>query len=183
MVRRREEPNRLGKYCNKFLFDYSGRDIDLCIQRLSIQSEIYGRASASTKRRMRIRALFLASLTLNATAVWTAKLLPKGAFSMSSQRLFFKKRWRLDPEGWGANAKSCFARALCGHSPGEDGVCVDRHLERMELKPRSAAEQWVDWFRLYESMYGPGEAVVCARWHIGVLDWIAMEADRPAPWK
>jgi len=171
------------KYHNRFLFDYSGEELGLCLSRLDLQERLYALASAPAQRRMRIRGLFTAALTLNATAVWTAKLLLRGGFSMSSQRIFFQRRWRLDPKEWGSNPKSCFARALCGYSVGQDGVCVDRHLERMELAPANAAQQWRDWFRLYESMYGPGETTLCARWHINLLDWIAGRSGRPATWK
>jgi hypothetical protein len=173
----------LQKYHNKYLFDYSREEIDRCLRRLVHQSEIYDLCAAVTQRRMRVRALFVAAFTLNATAIWTAKLLMKGTFSMITQLKFFRKRWRLDPEEWGANAKSCFSRALCGYSIGADGVCVDRHLQRMDLSPKDAAEQWGDWFRLYESMYGPGETVLCVRWHIELLDWIAMLSGKPVPWK
>jgi len=176
-------PVRLGKYHNRYLFDYCQDEVEKCLVRLADQSRIYGSRSAATRWKMRARALFVAAFTLNATAVWTAKLLVNGTFSMITQRRFFKKRWRLDPGAWGKNAKSCFARALCGHSIGKDGVCVDRHLERMELNPQNAVAQWRDWFRLYESMYGPGETVLCVRWHIELLDWIAMLGEKPAPWK
>jgi hypothetical protein len=173
----------LGKYHNKFLFNYSGEEIDKCIRRLADQVELYQTGTPSTRRRMRVRALVVAALTLNATAVWTAKLLMQGKFSMRTQRAFFRKRWRLDPKEWGVTAKSCFARALCGYSVGADGVCVDRHLQRMGLVPIDAAAQWRDWFRLYESMYGPGETVLCVRWHIELLDWIAMLGGKPVSWK
>jgi hypothetical protein len=102
---------------------------------------------------------------------------------MVTQRLFLRKRWRLSPEEWGVNPKSCFARALCGYSVGKDGVCVDRHLERMELSPQDAVQQWREWFRLYESMYGPGESMLCVRWHVELLNWIAGLGGKPAPWK
>lgn len=171
------------KYHNTYLFDYSGEEILKCLRRLALQAEIYRAGTLKVRRRMRARALMVAALTLNATAVWTAKLLMQGKFSMRTQRAFFKKRWNLDPKQWGPTAKSCFARALCGYSVGADGVCVDRHLERMDLFPKDAAEQWRDWFRLYESMYGPGETVLCVRWHVELLDWIAMMAERPASWK
>ena len=171
------------KYHNTYLFDYSGEEIRKCLSRLADQAELYKAGTVSIRRRMRVRALMVASLTLNATAVWTAKLLMQGKFSMRTQRAFFRKRWKLDPKEWGPTAKSCFARALCGYSVGSDGVCVDRHLERMDLLPKDAAEQWRDWFRLYESMYGPGETVLCVRWHVEILDWIAVQADRPSSWK
>jgi len=171
------------KYHNTYLFDYCGEEIRKCLARLSDQAELYKKGSDAVRKRMRVRALVVASLTLNATAVWTAKLLMQGKFSMRTQKAFFKKRWKLDPKEWGTTAKSCFARALCGYSTGADGVCVDRHLERMDLLPKDAAEQWRDWFRLYESMYGPGETVLCVRWHIELLHWIAMQAERPVSWK
>lgn len=171
------------KYHNVFLFDYPGAEIRKCLDRLAVQAELYRAGIASIQRRMRVRALMVASLTLNATAVWTAKLLMQGKFSMRTQRAFFRKRWRQDPKDWGPTAKSCFARALCGYSVGADGVCVDRHLERMDILPKDAADQWKDWFRLYESMYGPGETVLCVRWHIEILDWIAVQAERPISWK
>lgn len=173
----------LQKYHNRYLFDYSREEIQKCLGRLSSQPELYKALSGVAQKRMLVRGLFVAAFTLNATAIWTAKLLVSGRFSMSTQKLFFKKRWRLDPKEWGANAKSCFARALSGYSIGKDGVCVDRHLERMGIVPKDASAQWEDWFRLYESMYGPGEVILCARWHIELLDWIAMLAKKPLPWK
>lgn len=171
------------KYHNQYLFDYSREEIKKCMARLDEQAVLHESGSSSVRRRMRVRGLLVAAFTLNATAIWTAKLLLKGKFSMVTQVRFFKKRWKLDPKEWGENAKSCFARALCGYSVGKDGVCVDRHLERMELNPKNAAAQWKHWFRLYESMYGPGEAVLCVRWHIEILDWIAGRRGRPKPWK
>jgi len=182
-IRKDFQTNALGKYHNRFLFDYSGAEIEKCMIRLADQVELYKVGTAITQRRMRVRALIVAALTLNATAVWTAKLLMQGKFSMRTQRAFFRKRWKLDPKDWGPTAKSCFARALCGYSVGADGVCLDRHLQRMDLLPKDAAEQWRDWFRLYESMYGPGETVLCVRWHIELLDWIAVLAKRPSSWK
>lgn len=187
-VRKRSRPNDLveagsSKYYNQFLFDYSKEETRKCMRRLSDQAKIYDSHSHLDQWRMRIRGLYVASLTLNATAIWTAKLLKRGRVSMVTQVLFFRKRWRSHPKDWGANAKSCFARALSGHSIGKDSVCIDRHLERMGLVPKNAAEQWRHWFRLYESMYGPGETILCVRWHIGLLDWIAMRAERPEPWK
>lgn len=173
----------MGKYHNRYLFDYSGEAVAVCLRRLSEQPTYYKSMGSVDRLRMQVRALFMAAFTLNATAIWTAKLLHRGVFSMRTQRLFFVKRWRKDPREWGDGAKSCFARALCGYATGEDGVCVDRHLERMGLRPKSAEEQWRDWFRLYESMYGPGEAVLCIRWHVEVLDWIALTGKRPAAWK
>jgi hypothetical protein len=182
-IRKDFESSVIGKYHNRFLFDYSGEEIWKCMGRLAVQAELYKTATMLIRRRMRVRALVVAALTLNATAVWTAKLLMQGKFSMRTQRAFFRKRWRLDPKDWGPTAKSCFARALCGYSVGVDGVCVDRHLQRMELFPKDAAEQWQDWFRLYQSMYGPGEAVLCVRWHVELLDWIAVQGKRPVSWK
>jgi hypothetical protein len=173
----------LGKYHNRYLFDYPREEIDKCLRRLADQPEIYESCAAMARRRMQVRALFVSAFTLNATAIWTAKLLLRGVFSMVTQRRFFRKRWRLKPAEWGENAKSCLARALCGYSLGKDGVCVDRHLERMNLAPQDATAQWRDWFRLYGSMYGPGEAAFCARWHVGCLDWVAMLNEKPAPWK
>jgi hypothetical protein len=110
----------MGKYHNRFLFDLCGDEIAKCLARLEDQSKIYESRSAASRWKMRTRALFVAAFTLNATAIWTAKLLTKGTFSMVTQFRFFKKRWRLDPVEWGQNAKSCFARALSGHSVGQD---------------------------------------------------------------
>lgn len=172
------------KYHNRFLFEYARPMLDRCLKRLDVQGYIYWEGTAWRRRRMRVRALYLASLTLNASATWTATLLEQHhGFSMRTQRLFFTKRWRLHPDEWGANAKSCFARALCGHSLGPEGVCVDRHLERLEMAPQSAKEQWEGWFRLYESMYGPGETELCIQWHIDALDWIVGYRGRPEAWK
>lgn len=182
-IRKDFESNSLQKYHNQYLFDYCHSEVEECLARLADQEKIYRSRSAATRWRMRVRALFVAAFTLNATAIWTAKLLVKGKFSMITQFRFFRKRWRMDPKEWGPNAKSCFSRALCGYSAGSDGVCVDRHLQRMDLTPKNAAEQWRDWFRLYESMYGPGETALCVRWHIEVLDWIALLGKRPVPWK
>jgi len=182
-IRKDFETASMGKYHNRFLFDLCGDEIAKCLARLEDQSKIYESRSAASRWKMRTRALFVAAFTLNATAIWTAKLLTKGTFSMVTQFRFFKKRWRLDPVEWGQNAKSCFARALSGHSVGQDAVCVDRHLQRMDLLPKNAAEQWRDWFRIYESLYGPGEAALCIRWHVEVLDWIAMLRGRPSAWK
>lgn len=171
------------KYHNRFLFDLSGEEIDSCILRLERQTEIYLEKSDFERRRMETRGLFTAAMTLNATAVWTAKLLVRGTFSMISQTRFFRNRLKKSPADWGASAKSCFARALSGYSIGPDGVCVDRHLERTNLAPENAAGQWREWFRLYESIYGPGEAVGCVKWHKELLDWIAGLAEKPEPWK
>jgi hypothetical protein len=171
------------RYHNRFLFDYSKGEIDRCLGRLSDQAAIYGSHGPKVQRIMRTRALFVAALTLNATAVWTAMMVARGSFSMRTQVLFFRKRWRQGAGEWGENAKSCFARALSGYSIGQDGVCVDRHLERMGIAPADAAAQWSDWFRLYESLYGPGETVLCVRWHVELLDWIAIRGEKPMPWK
>lgn len=170
------------KYHNRQLFNYSGPDVDRCLDRLAEQGSIYW-TTPTIRRKMRLRALFTAAMTLNATAVWTAKLLVRGTFSMSTQSIFFRRRFRMYPAEWGANAKSCFARALSGYSLGADGVCIDRHLERLGLAPKDAPEQWAHWFRLYESMYGPGETVLCVRWHVELLDWIAGRRGTPVPWK
>lgn len=178
-----EDVNQSVRYHNRFLFDYCGREIDACIERLRDQASLYLANDARLKRRMRIRALFTAALTLNATAVWTARLLSRGTFAMVTQRRFFMKRFRLDPKEWGPTAKSCFARALSGFSLGPDGVCIDRHLQRMAISPADAVEQWRDWFRLYESLYGPGETVLCVRWHVELLDWIALMGPKPVSWK
>lgn len=171
------------KYHNRFLFDYSGGEIDSCVSRLERQAEIYGARSDSERRRMETRGLFTAAMTLNATAIWTAKLLLRGTFSMVSQCRFFRKRWRRPAADWGPSAKSCFARALSGYSIAQDAVCIDRHLERTNLAPENAAGQWRGWFRLYESMYGPGETVGCVKWHKDLLDWIAGLKKKPEPWK
>lgn len=171
------------KYHNRFLFDLSGEEIGSCIGRLERQAEIYMARSDSERRRMETRGLFTAAMTLNATAVWTAKLLIRGTFSMISQVRFFRKRLRRPPGEWGDTPKSAFARALSGYSIGPDGVCVDRHLERSNLLPENAAGQWRHWFRLYESMYGPGETVGCVKWHKELLDWIAGLRNKPEPWK
>lgn len=171
------------RYHNRFLFDYGKEETGKCMGRLAYQADLYKSGDARLQRRMRIRALFTAALTLNATAVWTARLLARGTFSMITQSRFFWKRWKLDPKEWGQNAKSCFARALCGYSVGKDAVCIDRHLERMGLSPEDAAGQWLDWFRLYESLYGPGEKLLCVKWHVGLLDWISGMGSKPSPWK
>ena len=176
-------PNRASKYYNQFLFNLCGKEVLACLRRLTRQKAIYRASDPKARRRMRVRGLFVAALTLNATAVWTAKLMERGTFAMSSQTLFFKKRWRQSPKVWGDNAKSCFARALSGYSIGRDAVCIDRHLERMSLAPKDASAQWKDWFRLYESMYGPGETILCIRWHIQLLDWIANLGEKPVSWK
>ena len=173
----------MGTYHTRFLFDYSREEIQRCLGRLDGQAVIYAGSPSRVQRRMRVRGLLVAAFTLNATAIWTAKLLQRGTFSMVTQVLFFKKRWRQDPKDWGVNAKSCFARALSGYSIGKDAVCIDRHLERVKSEPPNAAAQWEDWFRIYERLYGPGEAILCARWHVALLDWIAGVGDRPSAWK
>lgn len=171
------------KYHNPKMFDYSRADLDACEERLRRQAVLYASSGLLTKRRMAVRGLFAAALTLNATAVWTAKRLESGRFAMSTQSRFFFIRWRLAPDRWGVNAKSCLARAWSGFSIGADAVCIDRHLERLGSKPADATAQWRLWFDLYESMYGAGETVLCVRWHIQVLDWIAFRGPRPTSWK
>ncbi len=171
------------KYYSPSLFDLTSKDVRICLTHLEEQSRIYAAAEPFAKGKMQARALMVCAYTLNATAIWTAKLLERGRFSMRTQKLFFKKRWHQHPSVWGKTAKSCFARALCGYDIGQDGVCVDRHLERTGSKPKSAVEQWREWFRLYESMYGPGEAAHCIRWHVELLDWIALRKPKPKPWK
>ncbi len=173
----------VSKYNSPPLFDYTSAGLDACCARLRKQAVYHKMAPKKRKRYMEVRGLLTAAFTLNATAIWTAKLLARGAFSMRTQRLIFKKRWRQSPKEWGANAKSCFARALCGYSIGSDSVCIDRHLERMGSVPPDAEGQWREWFRLYESMYGPGEMIACADWHVRVLDWIALRIPRPMAWK
>ncbi len=172
------------KYHNKYLFNYCREEVMTCLVRLRKQTGFYWEADPLSQAKMRVRGLYTAALTLNATAVWTAKLLQRGKVSMVTQVRFFQKRWRLDPADWGTNAKSCFARALSGYSIGRDGVCIDRHLERMKSAPRNAEAQWEEWFRLYESLYGPGETALCTRWHVDLLDWIALRRrEKPMSWK
>jgi hypothetical protein len=171
------------KYHNQKLFDYTRDEVDRCIERLVEQAEIYRYSSSRACVQMATRGLFAAALTLNATAVWTAKRLEAGRFAMSTQSRFFFKRWRLSPDRWGANAKSCLARSWSGYSIGADAVCIDRHLARLGVQPPDAVSQWRTWFDLYESMYGPGETTLCVRWHEQVLDWIAFRGDRPRTWK
>ncbi len=171
------------KYYSPSLFDLTSKDVRICLTRLRKQPGIYKATDDYDRWRMQVRALELAACTLNATAIWTAKLIMRDDFAMSTQRLFFGKRWLYHPSVWGITAKSCFARALCGYDIGQDGVCVDRHLERTGSKPKSAVDQWQEWFRLYESMYGPGEAAYCIRWHVELLDWIALRKPKPKPWK
>lgn len=171
------------KYHNKPLFDLTGGVQAACLHRLAVQEQLYRQSDPTGLWRMRVRGLYVAAGTLNATAITTAKMVQRGHLSMITQRRFFWKRWRLDPQDWGGTAKSCFARALSGVSVGQDAVCVDRHLERMGIAPKNAAEQWSEWFRLYESMYGPGEAMLCVRWHIELLDWIVGWGKRPSAWK
>jgi len=171
------------KYYNSRIFDYSCAEIRACLERLVEQAAIYRKVGLLSKRRMAIRGLFAASLTLNATAVWTAKRLEVGRFAMSTQSRFFFMRWRRPPDLWGVNPKSCLARAWSGISLGVDAVCIDRHLERLKSKPSGAVEQWREWFDLYESMYGAGETVLCVQWHTKLLDWIAHRGPRPEAWK
>jgi len=171
------------KYGNQPLFPLTIPITEVCIGRLTRQPFFYKFKDALGRRKMRARALMLCAFTLNATAIWTAKLLTRGTFSMRTQRAFFRKRWRQHPSEWGKTAKSCFARALCGYDIGKDGVCVDRHLERTAHVPIDAETQWREWFRLYEAMYGPGEAMACIQWHVEVLDWIALQRSRPVAWK
>ncbi len=163
--------------------DLTSKTVNACIGRLKRQPGIYQRADSLTRKKMQVRALMFCALTLKATAIWTAKLLFRGRCSMRTQRLFFLKRWRKEPKEWGESAKSCFARALSGYSIGKDGSCIDRHLQRTGCDPVDAEAQWREWFRLYESMYGPGETIACVSWHIRILDWIALSAPKPAPWK
>ncbi len=187
LVKRRDylqwERDTISKYNSPPLFDYTSAKLDLCCARLRKQAVYHKRATKNRKRRMDVRGLLTGAFTLNATAIWTAKLLARGAFSMRTQRLFFRKRWRQSPKEWGENAKSCFARALSGYSIGSDSVCIDRHLERTGSVPPDAEGQRREWFRLYESMYGPGEMIACAGWHVGVLDWVALRSPRPKAWK
>lgn len=172
------------KYHTQTLFkDLTSGTVNACLKRLRRQAGIYKQASKSNKKKMQLRALLLAAFTLKATAIWTAKLLHRGTFSMVTQRRFFWKRWRKDPSEWGSNAKSCFARALSGFSIGADSVCIDRHLERMESAPENAEAQWKEWFDIYERLYGPGEANACILWHVEVLDWIALKREKPEAWK
>ena len=177
------ERDMVSKYNSPPLFDYTSHTLDACCTRLGAQGAYYEAAPKRRQRSMHLRGLFVAAFTLKATAIWTAKSLTRGTFAMRTQRAFFRKRCRLAPSDWGKNPKSCFARALCGHSIGADGVCIDRHLERMGSAPPDAEGQWREWFRLYESMYGPGETIACIHWHIRVLDWVALRAPRPLAWK
>jgi len=171
------------KYHAPPLFRLTEPDAAHCIDRLLAQARIYEGSSIRKRLRMETRALMVAALTLNATAVWTAKLLEQGRFSMKTQRLFFGKRWRKPPFSWGETAKSALARALSGYSLGGDAVCIDRHLSRLEIAPEDAPAQWRAWFALYEELYGPGEARLCTLWHIRVLEWIVEGGPRPAAWK
>ena len=182
-VTRGWDPSQVSKYNSPPLFDYTSADIDVCCARLRAQPRYHDAENERRRRSMQLRGLLIAAFTLKATAIWTAKLLTRGTFSMRTQRAFFRKRWRLSPGVWGANAKSCLARALCGYSIGSDAVCIDRHLSRMRSQPTDAEGQWREWFRLYESMYGPGETIACVRWHIGLLDWVALKAPKPKAWK
>jgi len=70
------------KYHNQYLFDYSREEIKMCMVRLEQQATLYEAGSPLATRQMRTRALLVAAFTLNATAIWTAKLLAKGKFSM-----------------------------------------------------------------------------------------------------
>lgn len=171
------------KYYNSRIFEYSRPEIKACLERLVEQAAIYSKSGLLTRRKMAVRGLFAAALTLNATAVWTAKRLESGRFAMSTQSRFFFMRWRLHPDRWGANAKSALARAWSGFSLGADAVCIDRHLQRLKSKPAGAVEQWKQWFDLYESMYGAGETVLCVQWHAKLLEWIAYRGPRPEAWK
>lgn len=181
----KEGPHLRGsRYHAQMLFpDYTAEAQNICIDRLKAQAEIFGSATGPIQRRMLVRGLVIAAFTLNATAIWTAKLLYRGRFSMTTQRKFFQKRWKDPPGVWGENAKSCFARALAGYSIGHDSVCIDRHLKRVESTPKDAPEQWSVWFRTYQTLYGPGEARACIEWHTELLDWVARGSARPKPWK
>lgn len=173
----------LTKYHNQRVFQYSRAEIERCAERLHEQAAIYARAGLLTRRRMAVRGLFAAALTLNATAVWTAKRLETGRFAMVTQVRFFFMRWRKSPDRWGKNAKSALARAWSGYSLGADAVCIDRHLERLKVPLTDAVTQWRTWFDIYESMYGAGETILCVRWHTVLLDWIAYRGPRPEAWK
>lgn len=59
----------------------------------------------------------------------------------------------------------------------------DRHLQRLQSAPEDAPQQWSVWFRTYETLYGPGEAEGCIRWHTKALDWVALRSPKPRPWK
>lgn len=171
------------KYCNRKLFDYSRDEIDRCIEKLIEQAAIYAKSSRRMQLRMSTRGLFAASLTLASTAVVSAKMLERGKFWMKTQFLFFRNRWRKSPGEWGPSPKSALARSWSGYSVGADAVCIDRHLELLEIQPPDAVAQWRTWFELYESMYGAGETVLCVRWHSQLLDWIAFRGPRPEAWK
>ncbi len=174
---------RQSKYRNAFLFDYSGPEIERCAVRLIQQKEIHYQAPRKLRRQMETRGLFAAALTLASTAVTSAKMLERGKFWMNTQVLFFRNRWKKSPGEWGPSAKSALGRSWSGFSLGADAVCIDRHLERLGIQPPDAVAQWRIWFNLYESMYGPGETVLCVRWHEQLLDWIAFRGPRPSSWK
>jgi hypothetical protein len=171
------------KYYAQRLFEYSLASIDRCAVRLVEQAEIYRTSDEHRRDQMATRGLFAAALTLASTAVCTAKMLERGKFWMETQVLFFRNRWRNSPDQWGPSAKSCLARSWSGFSIGADAVCIDRHLERLQVHPPDAVAQWKVWFDLYDKMYGPGETELCVRWHVQILDWIAFRADRPRSWK
>lgn len=177
-------PGGFVKYHAQRLFkDLITDAVNSCLERLRRQPEMYKQASHLDQKKMQCRALNLAAVTLKTTAILTAKLLQRGTFSMITQRRFFWKRWRRHPDDWGANAKSCFARALSGYSIGADAVCIDRHLERLGIAPVDAPDQWKRWFDIYETMYGAGEAGACVLWHADALDWIALKRVKPVAWK
>ena len=171
------------KYHTQLLFNLTAEDVAKCSERLRRQPSIYSKVNAVQKKEMQERALTVSALTLNASLVWTAKLLARGTFSMITQRKFFEKRVDQHLTEWGETAKSCFARALCGYSIGSDSVCIDRHLERMGYWPKNAVDQWEEWFRIYERLYGAGETMCCVRWHVDLLNWISSEGSKPKPWK
>lgn len=181
--RYRRETSRSTRYGIAHLFDLNEERIEACLDRLRRQVALYWFAGPRTRRRMECRALFLTALTLNATAIWTTRLLERGRFVMRTHRLFFGARWRKSPGEWGSSAKGCFARALSGFGIGADSVCIDRHLGRMGIKLSDAPSQWRAWFRVYAQFYGQGETALCIRWHVLALDWIAGLGPRPGPWK
>jgi hypothetical protein len=171
------------RYGVTHLFDLNSGRIEICLERLRRQVWLYWFGSRQKKRQMQIRALYMTALTLNATAIGTAIALGRGRLVMKTSRLFFLARWKKAPENWGRSAKGCFARALSGFGIRKDGVCIDRHLERLGVVLRDAPSQWLAWFRVYEQFYGQGETAACIRWHVEVLDWIAGLGNRPGPWK
>ncbi len=85
-VKRRDhlewEKDTVSKYNRPPLFDYTSPTLDACCARLRKQAVYHKRAPRKRKRRMEVRGLLTAAYTLNATAIWTAKLLARGAFSM-----------------------------------------------------------------------------------------------------